>query len=521
MVSTPSSSTALTDPEPDAACGTSTTRRCVHLGAEIAPVREPGVHPAAVAASLLCGLALTACERGPGYAADGPTRPHVVLVVIDTLRADHLGVYGYPRNTSPHIDALAARGVVFRRATSPSSWTRPAVGSLMTSLYPTEHAAVSAQHGLDPQVSTLAERFRAAGYRTIGVCGNFAHITDRAGFARGFDHWSSPKVVVDENNGDAIWAERNWWGVRHSLRALTGAELNREVFQRIPPARERPIFLYVHYMDPHSGYLPPSPYRERFLRDPEFDREQPAATSDWVRDTAAEKVAIGERGRERLLDLYDGEIASVDAAFGELMAHLEERGYPGNTVYAVVSDHGEEFAEHGGWFHGLTLYRESLAVPLVLFDSRADAVGATVDTPVDLLDLPTTLIALAGLRPDPRMRGRALGADGRSPAPRPLLAELHRDPLFEGGVRPRSHRWAFTRWPWKVIVHRAREGEFFRLDRDPGEREVLGVEDGAPAELFREGRALIRKIVEPRRTDTFEALGSDAREALEALGYLR
>ncbi len=475
---------------------------------------------AALAVALLCGLALTACDRSPDPAA-GPSRPHVVVVVIDTLRADHLGVYGYPRNTSPNIDALAARGVVFQRATSPSSWTRPAVGSLMTSLHPTEHAAVSAQHALDPKVAMLAERFRAAGYHTIGVCGNFAHITERAGFARGFDDWSNPRIVVDGEGGDAIWAERSWWGKRRSLRALTGSELNREIFPRIPASGKRPVFLYVHDMDPHSGYLPPAPHRARFLRDPEFDRGQPSATSDWVRNTAAGRDEIGERGRERLVDLYDGEIASVDAAFGELMAHLEARGYSGNTVYAVLSDHGEEFAEHGGWFHGLTLYRESLAVPLVLFDSRADAVGARVDAPVDLLDVPTTLMALAGLHPDPGMHGRALGADGTEPAPRPLLAELHRDPLFEEGVRPRSHRWAFSRWPWKVIVHRAREVEFFRMDRDPGEHEALSVGDGAPRELFREGRALIEKIVEPRRTDTFEALEPEERDALKALGYLQ
>jgi arylsulfatase A-like enzyme len=469
-------------------------------------------------AAVLAAAAVAGCGGEPDAAASA--RPDVFLIVIDTLRADHLGAYGYARDTSPHIDALAARGMLFTRATAPSSWTRPAVASLLTSRLPSEHGAVSAEHRLDERIVTLAEIFRDAGYRTVGVCANFAHITARAGFDRGFDDWTGLKVPVAEGEGDPIWAEATEDGRRQPLRAPTAAEVNRALLPRIPPAGPRPVFLYVHYMDPHSGYLPPSPYRERFLSDPVFDRAQPPATSDFVRELAAGRIAVDERGRQRLIDLYDGEIAAVDDAVGALLAALAERGYAGRAVYALVSDHGEEFTEHGGWFHGLTLYHESLHVPFALWDSRAVAVGARRDTPVDLLDMPTTLLALAGLEPAAGMRGRDLSA-AEVPT-RPLLAELHRDPLIEGGVRERSHRWAFTRWPWKVIVHRRRGVEFFRLDRDPEEREALSPGDeGVPSDLFAEGRAMVEGIVKPRREALRQRLSPEEREALEALGYGR
>jgi arylsulfatase A-like enzyme len=143
-----------------------------------------------------------------------------------------------------------------------------------------------------------------------------------------------------------------------------------------------------------------------------------------------------------------------------------------------------------------------------------------VDTPVDLLDVPTTLLELAGLEPAAGMRGRRLGADGATPATRPLFAELHRDPLIEGGVRERSHRWAYTRWPWKVIAHRRRGVEFYRVDRDPGEQNVFEPgDDGVPTEVFAEGSALVRSIVAPRHEELLQQLGPEEREALQALGY--
>ncbi|MDH3286055.1 MAG: sulfatase [Acidobacteriota bacterium] len=326
-------------------------------------------------------------------AASGP--PHLILVVIDTLRTDHVGAYGYHRPTTPNLDALANEGTRFARAYAPSSWTRPSVGSLFTSRWPSEHGAVAFAQGLDPAVPTLAEALRAGGYATVGVSANFVHVNEQAGFARGFDTWVSSGVRVESDAADSLLTVRAG-GSDVRLRAWEASEVNREVLSALPRGDERPVFLYVHYMEPHSPYSPPERERLAFRRD--------LATP--VRATNDELIALAAGGasevdRDGLVDLYDAEIAAVDASFGELLAALAVRGFLENAVVAVASDHGEELADHGGWFHALTLYREVLSVPLVLRDFRSEGEGSVRDEPVDLLDLPVTLLHLASVDPRP------------------------------------------------------------------------------------------------------------------------
>ena len=469
-----------------------------------------------LALGALCFVACGEPSGSPG-AARGPARPNVLLVVIDTLRADHLGAWGYARPTSPHIDALAARGVLFTRAFAPSSWTRPSVASLFTSLYPSEHGATTFDRPLSSAVATLAERFRDAGYRTLGVSGNFTHVTEEIGFGRGFERWSTLAIEISEDESEFIGQKAGLFGVR-KLKAPTGFEVNDEVL-RLLPAGEAPLFLYVHYMDPHSGYTPPSPFRERFVRDRELLARPHLGSDPNLGNLAVGKVTIGARMRRHLIDLYDGEIATVDAAFGALLAELHARGLDHPTVTALVSDHGEEFDEHGNYFHGLGLHHEAVHVPLVLHDSRAPDSGARRDEPVDLLDVGPTLLALAGLEKAPGMRGRNL-LDGSGPLPpRDLLAELHYDELLES-IRPRSHDFALQRWPWKVITHREAPSEWFRKDRDLGEQAPLDAEaPGVPRELADEGRRFQAGLVS-RATEGPIELDAEDRDRLRALGYL-
>jgi arylsulfatase A-like enzyme len=185
-------------------------------------------------------------------------------------------------------------------------------------------------------------------------------------------------------------------------------------------------------------------------------------------------------------------------------------------VMVVTADHGEEFGEHGGWFHGSTLYHESVAVPLVVRDFRETSAVATRSDAVDLLDVAPTLLALVGVAPPPGMRGRAL-RDGAL-AERTLVAELHPDPSFESAVGPRIQRLALLRWPWKVIASREGEAVAYRLDRDPGERAPA---EGAPANLAsREALAAwLAELVLPASGGV--ALTPEDREALRALGYAR
>jgi arylsulfatase A-like enzyme len=443
-------------------------------------------------------------------------QPDLVLVVIDALRADHLGSYGYPRPTSPHIDRLAGQGILFTNASAPSSWTRPSIASLFTSRWPSEHGAVSMLEPLSGKLPTLAERLREAGYLTIGISANFVHVTKGSGLARGFEVWRSFSKPAEEGSSEEIWTGKRGSG-QATLRAPSGAEVNAAVIRRIPAPDVGPIFLYVHYMEPHSPYVPPPRFLARIAGERTGEGRREAATNDYLLDLAARRVQLGDAERQELVDLYDAEIAAVDEAVGDLVAALQERDRWKNTVMLITSDHGEEFADHGGWFHAINLHSESLRVPLVVHDARGLRTGVRRSEPVDLLDVPLTLLALAGISAPAGMRGRNL-LDSDPAPPRDLVAELHEDRAFERRIGPRSHRLALTRWPWKTIVNRDGDAWAYQLERDPLETNALPPGQ-APADLLSSARDLERRFdsreSRPQATEPDES----TREGLRALGY--
>jgi arylsulfatase A-like enzyme len=464
---------------------------------------------------------LLACPRSS--VSSGP-RANLVLIVIDTLRADHVGAYGYERDTSPELDALAARGMRFARASAPSSWTKPSVASLFTSRLPSEHGAVSFLSPLSPGVETVAELLGRAGYRCLGVSSNFAHVNKQSGLARGFHAWSTLETRVDDENAD-FFIEDEDGAVTRRLRAVSAQEVNRELLRLLDSEPSRPVFLYVHYMEPHAGYAPPPELRARFVRDPEFARGAPPATATFLNELAAGRSSVDRVGRLHLIDLYDAEIAAADRGLGELLEALHGRGFDENTVTIVTSDHGEEFRDHGGWFHGLTLYEESLSVPLVVVDTRHPRGGAVYEDDVDLLDVPTTLLAVAGVERSPGMHGQDLLRPEALEADRERFAELH-PTRIESVIRPRAHAWAYARWPWKVVRVPGAELEVFRLDRDPLEREGLetsarSVPSGVVERATTRARAAaLARIKRNRGKRAAEAEPDrERREELRALGY--
>ena len=272
-------------------------------------------------------------------------------------------------------------------------------------------------------------------------------------------------------------------------RQPRNGELNAAVLERVPPAGDAPLFLYVHYMDPHSAYSPPSEHRARLARDPGY-RADEFASSSLLKSLARGEVELSDRDRRWLIDLYDAEIASVDAAIEELLEALAARGYGSDSVICVVSDHGEEFGEHGGWFHGISLHAESLRVPLILRDPRSGRRGERREEPVDLIDVATTLLRRAGVEPTASMRGRDLLSANL--APRDLVAELHHDPPFEENVAPREQRLAVLRWPWKTILSRTSAAANYRVDHDPHETRPLDA--ALPADLVAHPERLARPL---------------------------
>ncbi|MGH7337617.1 MAG: sulfatase, partial [Myxococcota bacterium] len=378
--------------------------------------------------------------------------PNILVYLIDTLRADHLGCYGYPKPTSPAIDAFAERAVRFREARANASWTRPAVATILTGLYPITHQTQRTQDRLSDRFVTVAERLSAAGWQTAMVTTN-ANVARKFGFGQGFDHFD-------------YFAER-MRGPETHVRSSVAQRAALDWLDRRDPSR--PFFVFVHTADPHDPYTPAPEFRRRFAADVE-DRRIGSRTSMAQLESLPEAQASAQR--RALISLYDGEVAQNDESFGKLLAELARRGLDRTTAVLLTSDHGEEFFEHGGWKHGQTLYEEQLRIPLVLSLPGGRGAGTVVADPVEQIDLAPTLLDLARL-PIPReLPGRSLvpHVDGRSPA-RPghvfyAWLETHGRALA-----------AATRSDWKLIENRAARDplvkapfELYSLGSDAEER---------------------------------------------------
>jgi len=349
------------------------------------------------------GVALAALTAWSAGCSAPERKPDVLLVVVDTLRADHLGVYGFPLPTSPHVDRFAAQAVVFERALAASSNTAPSHASLMTSRYVREHSIgwINGTTRLEGAV-TLAMRFRDAGYETAAFVSNFV-LRRAVGLDAGFD-------VYDDDLGDA--------------------ELNRPVHERRADAttaralawlaarRESPVFLFVHYQDPHGPYTPPAQHLARFAA---LAAGESPALPVLAGDTAPGGIPRYQAlpGLARLADYrsrYAGEIAYFDAGFGRLLAAFDARGGP--RVVALTADHGESFGEGGFYLsHGHATTPDQARVPFLL---RAPSLepGRRLDN-VHHVDVAPTLLELAGLAVPPDARGLALGPFVRSGRPLP------------------------------------------------------------------------------------------------------
>jgi len=322
-------------------------------------------------------LAIALCGCKPKQVAP---KPPIVLIVIDTLRADHVGAYGCPRPTTPNIDAFAATAIRFDRAFAASSWTVPSMASLFTGVYPARHGiehaatdgiAITDQQVLNPQFTTLAAALKEAGYATFGYSGNY-HMNPRFGMALGFDYYKADGFA----NRDVV---DGWLAERLPLLATTAK-------------RGTPYFLYVHYFDPHHPYAPIKPFIDRF---------RPAgAPTDEIEAVNAHFNDLLDQGWFALhpekvppfIDCYDAEIAAVDVSIGALLKKLPNLE---QAVVVITADHGEEFLDHGSMAHSKNLYSETLRVPLFVRLPHRERAGQVDDFLTSLVDLYPTLATLA------------------------------------------------------------------------------------------------------------------------------
>jgi len=300
------------------------------------------------------------------------TRPNVLFIVVDTLRSDHLGSYGYERETSPSIDALAADAVRFERSYAPAPWTKPSVASMISGLYPSGHAANSLFSGLAGSIETLPEILQDAGYATASVVSSKV-LTAKIGFRQGYE------------SHDRSAAHG---GAYDSTPGVT--EKSIELIEKLS-REERPFFLFVHYFDPHYTYQ----------RHPDSDfAAERAGRIDGTEKIGKLRKLLGDMTDEEvalLVDLYDEEIRFTDAGIGRLLDRLRELGLYDDTLIVLTADHGEEFLEHGWLGHTQNLYEAVVRVPLIIREPSLPHGPRVVAKPVSLVSLVATILELAGV----------------------------------------------------------------------------------------------------------------------------
>ena len=422
-----------------------------------------------MAASALLVMALAP----PARADTHRDRPHIVMIVIDTLRADHLGCYGYDRDTSPRIDALAERGVRFDRCYSTSSWTLPAVASLLSGTYPTRHGATTWTGRVRDDVPWLVALLQDAGYHTMGVSSN-PFLTSDHGFDRGFDTFDDETVLAAAEWSFPLLESKH----KALVLASTSATATRRAMQLLNEAPDdQPLFLLVHYMDPHADYLPPSPPEGPEApegSEPPAARFDPDYEGSITGHVQSENIStdISERDLAHIKALYDGEIAHVDRYVGQLLDHLDAMKLRDQTAVVLTADHGEELLDHGGWFHGHTLYEEAVRVPLIVDWPGRGQRGRAVPEPVSLVDVMPTMLELLGEPTPAEVHGRSL-AEAMAGEPleaAPLLMQTRLSGRLAAAVVGRDKVIAYTAGRGGDLV--LDEKQHFDLGADPAERDA-------------------------------------------------
>ncbi|MHC5210226.1 MAG: sulfatase [Planctomycetota bacterium] len=423
--------------------------------------------------------------------AEGPS---VVLIVVDTLRADRLGAFGGPPDLTPRMDALARQSRVYLAARSASSWTWPATSSILTGLYPNAHGVQDDEHCLLVEsLDTLPELFARAGYETGAFVAN--------------------PLIATENNF------HQGFGTFACTPSVTARALNDRLEAWLENTAGRARFAYLHYLDPHQPYRPPPAFAP-----PEEDEDHVAALEQALaeqlrggRPPEAADPALLQRWLDLSRRAYDAEIAYFDTAFGELLELLDRHGVLDDALLLLTSDHGEEFVDHGYWAHGPQLYEETVRVPLLVAGfGRSALPPARVTVPVETRDILPTLVGHLGL-PDPAyaLAGRSL----LDPTPGPVFSQtLHG---LEEGVIGFTEKRSMATDRWKLIhTPASARVELYDLVADPLEQHDRSaaeplVRDAMLAELDRWA-----KVTSTRTPDNLMKENAEATARLKALGYI-
>ena len=488
------------------------------LAGRFAPRRAP------TQAFVFISLALLAGAFGSAYlqrhthesqasATDtsGENRPNIIVVVVDTLRADALGCYGNADANTPVADRLATEGVLFEEALASSSWTLPSVASLFTSVHPGQHGVVDFNRTMASELETLPVNLTDHGYQSLAVVGN--PFLDQPGFRRGFEFFDSyaqkteaqlfcmgafsaalrfSGLVVYESRKSILRFQPEFPFLSTNLTHYNlDEDINDRLFDYADIDAQRPLFLYVQYIGPHTPYL-----------------TQPLG---FLKSEIPSKL----ENRAALQQRYAGEVAYTDRVVGDLLDRLEARGLLDNAIVVLTSDHGEEFYEHEGWEHGYGLHREVVRIPLIL---RGPGIprGERRADPAQLLDLAPTLLGLVGLEPPQSYIGRNLLAAGDAQQ----AASATFGQVTSRFLNPKRDFFSVATERWKVIRTTTTEGEIedqliYDLTRDREETQPLA-EAPASVDALLEGLAAYQRLESNGATSE---LSAEDLQRMQALGY--
>ncbi|HXV74967.1 MAG TPA: sulfatase [Candidatus Polarisedimenticolaceae bacterium] len=462
-------------------------------------------------------LALALAGLVPAGCGPSDARPNVIVIMVDTLRADYLGAYGFDGEVSPNVDALARESVQFDRCLAQGPWTAPSIASFLTSLHPQNHCVGNGYglfceatddefvwSSLSERAVTLAEVFGAAGFDTAAFVGNWV-VKSKFGFAQGFDSYFEPEASEQHVDNDAILFERarSWLEQRDA---------------------SRPFLLYLHLMDVHAPYRvthadiavlrdSPSLGDDREITDEEQSKRPGhlGLRIEWSSGAA-------QRSLRNWRTAYAAGVRGFDRGLGGFLDYLRARGLLDDSIVVLTSDHGEEFLEHGEWEHGKTYYNEALRVPLLIRMPDLSLGGRRVDAVVSLIDVMPTLIGLVGIDVE---RGTMAGTDlgrlwsgGQLPAAASFASAL---PQETASLAVQDRRWKL------ILDLETGSHRLFDLDHDPGELRDRSADESEQVARMKQRVEEHLETLErfPSFRPTPTPLSDEDIERLRSLGYLR
>ncbi|MBN2715349.1 MAG: sulfatase [Deltaproteobacteria bacterium] len=443
----------------------------------------------------------------------GKNRKNVVVLLVDTLRADKLKSYGNRRVKTNGMDAFVTESVLFENCQSNSNWTKPSCASVLTGLHPDSHKARGHSSTLNKSVKMVSEMFREKGFQTAAFVAN-GYLATEFGFNRGWNKYVN--YIRENKNSDA-------------------ENVFRDALKFIDDAKDTPFLAYIQTIDPHVPYDPPAEDLKLYDARPYEGPVSPRSTGNLLEEYKRKQVTLNSRDKRHLEALYDGEVTYHDRQFSKFISDLKKRGVLDDTLFVVCADHGEEFFEHESVGHGHTLYQELLHVPLIVRAPGLVPRNARVTAKASLSDIVPTVLDGTGTERPAEVEGRSLIAEANGDTANPFDASFS---SFFSEADERNLQWAVRKGDWKLKMKGPVITYLFNLKDDPEEkvdvderyplarramRIALGQFIGAPDKSkWMNGQIQADVVVKPEaKEEKNENIPEELKEQLRQLGYMK